>query len=85
MKHQYLIQQILYNWKLTLPIEDQTGESIVTTDDINRLNQELISIFDGVTPFHWIIKMIRAIKKYFNVLLTKILQRKTSANLLRPL
>ena len=43
MKLKQIIKQIVYNWTLTLPIDGQSGESIVTARDIDRLYTELIS------------------------------------------
>ena len=43
MNYKYQIRQIIYNWTLTLPLDDLSGESIVTTVDRERLYLELIS------------------------------------------
>ncbi len=44
MEPEYEIQQILCNWVHTLPIDGQTGESIVTMADVTHLSKELSGI-----------------------------------------
>jgi len=44
MECQEIVRQILCNWAQTLQIDGQSGESFLTSEDIDRLNIVLISI-----------------------------------------
>jgi hypothetical protein len=41
------IQTILNAWSATLPLDDLTGESIITESDLNRLTEILSQYFAG--------------------------------------
>ena len=41
MKYEQLIHQTLHHWVNTLEIDGETGESIVTSEDLYRLRQQL--------------------------------------------
>ena len=52
MKPQTAIREILYRWSRSLPVDEQSGESIVTVEEIERLNHELISSLNESSGFH---------------------------------
>lgn len=81
MKHQYIVRQILYNWTRTLPIDEQSGESFVSTEDIDRLSDELISV---VKPLRRSF-LTHHIYEYLRNLNSKITRNKILANLFCPL
>ncbi len=53
-----MIHQILHSWIGTLEIDGETGESIVTIEDLNRLNDTLEGLSQGF--------IIRQIGNYVN-------------------
>jgi len=86
MKPNYEIQQILYNWVRTLPIDDLTGESIVTHEHIDHLGLELSeTIHDlGESRHNW--RMLsRFITTHLRSNIVKLKERQVSRNLLHPL
>ena len=48
MEQNPLIDQVLHDWVQGLSIDDSSGESIVTEDDINRLSIELTRAIDQI-------------------------------------
>lgn len=81
MKRQFMIRQILYNWTRTLQIEEQSGESFITSEDIDRLNNELISIIEPPR----ISLLLNRIFEQIRNLKVRITGIKISANLFHPL
>jgi len=81
MNRQYIVRQILYNWTRTLHIDEQSGESFITSEDIDRLNDELISIIESQR----ISLLLNRIFEQIRSLKVKITGIKISANLFHPL
>ncbi|MBI5021789.1 MAG: hypothetical protein HZB59_10145 [Ignavibacteriales bacterium] len=81
MNRQYIIRQILYNWTRTLQIEEQSGESFITSEDIDRLNDELISIVEPPR----ISLLVNSVLERIRNLKARITGIKISANLFHPL
>jgi hypothetical protein len=50
MTRQPNVQQLLSDWNRSLPIDGQSGESIVTLADLDRLTQELGRLQPGRDP-----------------------------------
>jgi len=81
LERRHILRQMLHNWTQTLQIDEQSGESFITTEDIDRLNHELISVIEPsrISVFaHYISGQIRNLK-------VRIARVSISANLFHPL
>jgi hypothetical protein len=88
MNYNQAIHQILHNWVCTLSIDEQSGESIVTTEDVNHLHKLLTDLFNEksrLTHFKkWLsISILKALR--INNLFNKSKKSKVSPNLLNRL
>ena len=86
MEQNQVIRQILYNWVRVLPIDEFSGESIVTAEDVERLNQELSEHLESNTEnrhIKWLLS------KFFRIHLrnfrTRFPRQGVSLNLFNPL
>ena len=52
MEQNHMIRQILNSWVYALPIDEQSGESIVTTGEIDRLVDELTTRLEPAGNHH---------------------------------
>lgn len=86
MKYEHLIHQILYTWIGTLQIDGESGESIVTLEDIDRLYSDLTAAFDtlGQRGNSWRLPLTFLSKRIENLKHT-IGKGRISVNLFRPL
>jgi len=86
MKHQYEIQQILYNWVRTLSIDDATGESIVTQSDVDRLHDELAETMnEAVKNSQRRGLLSKLMTTHLRSITSKFHRRNVSTNLVIPL
>ena len=84
MKNEQFIHQTLQYWVRTLEIDGESGESIVTVEDIDRLYSDLTVAFDtlGQRRNSWRLLLTFLSKHVEN--LRHILKKGISVNLFRP-
>ena len=80
------VRQILSDWVQSLPIDGQTGESIVTLGDIDQLYSELLLAFESLGRYNSFGQLLLAVLcRVPGRLMHGLRKRPVSVNLLRPL
>ena len=81
-----ILRQILSDWVQSLPIDGETGESIVTLGDIDQLYSELLLAFESPGRYSSFGQLLRAVVcRVPGHLRHGLRKRPVSLNFLRPL